>query len=240
MKDTFYFQHDTNARGDRKLVKLQMSHGMEGIGIFWCIVEMLYENAGYLPLEYDRITFELRTDINVIRSVINDFELFENDGERFWSDNALMQFNERMDKSTKASNSVKKRWEKYERNTKVKRTKNDSNTKEERRGEDNIYTSIEFYKSELTSSKNDSQYSRFIEFLKGKNEIDKQLDSFLAFPEQISFNQFQRLLKKYSENGNGRKITDMILAMENDPKYTKGKKSAYLTLNNWITQRFVK
>lgn len=146
MKDTFYFQHDTSARWDQKLVKVQMMHQMTGIGVYWCIVEMLYENAGYLPTEYERIAFELRTEKNVIQSIVNDFELFENDGEKFWSNNALMQFNERMNKSAKASNSVNKRWEKYKRNTTVLRTKNDPNTKEERRGENRIEENrIEIY-----------------------------------------------------------------------------------------------
>ena len=78
-KGTFYFRHDCNARTDRKLINLSMKHGMQGIGIYWCVVEMLYEEGGYLPLEYERISFELRTDTKVIQDVIQGFELFNYD-----------------------------------------------------------------------------------------------------------------------------------------------------------------
>ncbi|MEN6433877.1 MAG: Lin1244/Lin1753 domain-containing protein [Smithella sp.] len=125
--DTFYFKHDCKARVDRKLINLAMVHGMAGLGIYWCVVEMLYEENGYLPLEYERIAFELRTDTNVIRSVINDFDLFKIDVNKFYSESALNQLKLRAEKSEKAILSVSKRWE-YERNTNVIRAKTKRNT----------------------------------------------------------------------------------------------------------------
>ena len=116
-KDVFYFSHDYNARNDRKMRALTMKHGMLGVGVFWCIIEMLYEEVGFLPMEYERIAFELRIDTNVIRSVIEDFELFEHDEERFWSESILTRLQERCDKSEKARKSIMARWIKYERNT---------------------------------------------------------------------------------------------------------------------------
>jgi hypothetical protein len=118
-KDNFYFSHDYYARTDTKMRNLTMKHGMAGIGTFWCIVEMLYEEGGYLPLEYERIAFELRIDTNVVRSVIEDFNLFKFDEEAFWSESALERLRLRMEKSAKAKKSVEKRWEKYGRNTNV-------------------------------------------------------------------------------------------------------------------------
>ena len=50
MKDTFYFQHDYNARNDPKLQDVLIDLGVEGIGVFWCIIEQLYEQGGKLPL----------------------------------------------------------------------------------------------------------------------------------------------------------------------------------------------
>ena len=104
---------------------------MAGIGVYWCIVEMLYEEGGYLPLEYDRITFELRTKEDLVKSVINDFELFEFDTDRFWSKRAIDDLKERCEKSDKARQSIEARWE-YERNTNVIRTNKKRNTKEKR------------------------------------------------------------------------------------------------------------
>ena len=44
MKDTFYFPHDYNSRTDEKIKLLIRKHGIEGYGIFWAIVEDLYNN----------------------------------------------------------------------------------------------------------------------------------------------------------------------------------------------------
>ena len=107
-----------------------MKYGMEGIGIYWCIVEMLYENSGYILPEYDRITFELRSEETVIQSIINDFGLFEFMDGKITSQAVLRQINYRFDKSIKARESITKRWDKYERNTNVLPTNEDRNTKE--------------------------------------------------------------------------------------------------------------
>jgi hypothetical protein len=125
--NTIYFPHDCHARNDRKIVNLIMKHGMEGVGIFWCLVEMLYEEGGSMPLEYERITFELRTEINVLRSVIDDFELFISDGSNFSSEAVNSRLSKIQDKSEKARNSVGYRWGKRD-NTNVLRTQYEGNT----------------------------------------------------------------------------------------------------------------
>lgn len=43
-KDSFYFQHDYNARNDEKILDLRSEYGAEGYGIFWMIVETMAEN----------------------------------------------------------------------------------------------------------------------------------------------------------------------------------------------------
>jgi len=135
-KDTFYFSHDYNARNDRKLIKLASVHGMQGIGIYWCIVEMLYEESGLIPLEYDRIAFELRTDKSVVQSVIHDFDLFQIDNDSFWSDAVNDRLQERINKSEKARNNVLKRWNKHKKNTAVLPPYESSNTIKERKGKE--------------------------------------------------------------------------------------------------------
>ena len=135
-KDTYYFTHDYNARTDRKMVNLIMKHGMIGIGVYWCLVEMLYEEGGYLPTEYERISFELRTDLNVIQNIINESGLFKIDTDKFWSDAVLERLEQRCEKSKKARESINKRWDKYKADTNVIQTNNDSNTIKERKGKE--------------------------------------------------------------------------------------------------------
>lgn len=86
MKKSLHFQHDYNARNDPKLQDVLIKHGIAGIGVFWSIIEMLYEQEGTLPLcSCKSIAFALNVDCHVVESIVNDFSLFENDGESFWS-----------------------------------------------------------------------------------------------------------------------------------------------------------
>lgn len=111
-KDTFWFSHDYNSRTDKELLRLRMKYNMQGVGIFWCIVEMLYEENGYLMLtECERIAFELQTDYKIISDIILNFNLFKKDKEKFWSESALMRLGLRKEKSESASKAALKRWD---------------------------------------------------------------------------------------------------------------------------------
>ena len=44
MSETFYFSHDYNTRADTKIKKILARHGYLGYGLFWAIVEDLYNN----------------------------------------------------------------------------------------------------------------------------------------------------------------------------------------------------
>ena len=77
MKDTFYFSHDYNTREDEKIKNLIFELGFEGYGLYWSLVESLYQNDGYMQTHYKRIAHELHTQSDLIESVIKKFNLFE-------------------------------------------------------------------------------------------------------------------------------------------------------------------
>jgi hypothetical protein len=54
-----------------------------------------------------------------VQSIITEFDLFENDGSKFWSESVLSRLQKRADKSEKARKSIQSRWEKFKRNTDV-------------------------------------------------------------------------------------------------------------------------
>jgi hypothetical protein len=108
-----YFSHDLKARNDRKMVRLMMAHGMTGIGVYWCIVEMLYEEDGRLMRsECERIAFELRVTCDLVESVIADFDLFEFDENDFWSASVDRRIEVRKQVSEGAKKAAQTRWEK--------------------------------------------------------------------------------------------------------------------------------
>lgn len=85
-KDAYYFPHDFYAREDPKLQKLLMKHGLAGIGAYWCIVEMIYEQGGICRnCDLETIAFGLHCDTALLESVLTNFRLFEvdNDGNYF-------------------------------------------------------------------------------------------------------------------------------------------------------------
>jgi hypothetical protein len=90
MKDSFYFPHDYHARHDPKLERLRMEIGPVGDGIYWNLVEMMYEEGGYLY--YKNIPFickTLNTTDELIRKVVFDAQLFIKNGEKFYSQTLL-------------------------------------------------------------------------------------------------------------------------------------------------------
>lgn len=177
-----------------------MAHGMAGIGCFWCIVEMLYENTGYLQTQYDRIAYELRIDENVIRSIINDFDLFKIEDDKFYSESALNQFKNRMSKSESARLSVSKRWEKYDRNTDVKKR----NTKEDRIVKERVVKeniNIPLWASDFKN------YNSEIIYPFQYPEFAKAWDTWIEFRKEMKFALYKNMggqaaLKNLSEISN--------------------------------------
>lgn len=113
-KDTFYFSHDYNTRNDDKIKRLIRKHGVAGYGIWWIIVEDLYNNANALQTDYDGIAFDLRTDIETVRSIIEDFNLFVIENGFFGSISIGNRIEYRNEKSKKARDNAYKRWNKEE------------------------------------------------------------------------------------------------------------------------------
>lgn len=86
MKKTYYFQHDYNARNDPKLQALMIKYGLAGIGAFWCIVEMLYEQDGTLPItSISSIAYTLHVDEEMLKNIVCKMDLFECNKKFFWS-----------------------------------------------------------------------------------------------------------------------------------------------------------
>lgn len=123
-----YFSHDYNARGDKRMIALRKKERMAGVGLYWCIVEMLYEAGGYLPLsDVENICYELRVKPQLVDRILKNFELFSFDGERFWSESVLERMELRREKSGKARESAKERWKEPKPDANALRTHSERN-----------------------------------------------------------------------------------------------------------------
>ncbi|MFD1770889.1 DUF4373 domain-containing protein [Sphingobacterium suaedae] len=159
-KESFYFSHDYGSRNDPKIVKVLMKLGQEGKGVYWDLIEMLYEQGGYLMLsDCDSYAFALRTSEECITRLVQEFGLFENDGEKFWSNSVLARMDKRDIKSQKAKESALKRWNKADSNanasqndTNALRSKSEPNAIKESKGKESKVKEEEIDKEENPSS----------------------------------------------------------------------------------------
>lgn len=224
MKHTYYFSHDYNARTDTKIKKLLSKHGFLGYGIFWAIVEDLYNNANALPLDCESIAFDLRTDIEVVNSVIHDFGLFSIEGSTFGSLSVERRLNERNEKSRKAKESAVLRWDKHrqecERIAGALPSDSDSNAnkgKERKRKE----------------KKETNDVDELVLIHPLQVWIKDTLPNVSKLKTQITEAQAKELTEKYHK----KLIQETLEAMENYKDIEKKYTSVYLTLLNWMKKR---
>jgi len=104
LRGSFYFQHDYNARRDGKIANMIRTHGLLGYGLYWALVEDLYEAGGRIDRDYDRLAYDLRVDKAMVQSVIEDFDLFysEDGGKQFGSRSIDRRLQERREKIRQA------------------------------------------------------------------------------------------------------------------------------------------
>lgn len=115
-KEAYYFSHDSNARRDPKILAMRNEYGNKGYGWYWILVEMLSEQDDYM-LKHTKwvshaIAMEMLCDTTeaekFVFSCIEDYELFESDGEHFWSESLLRRMNMKEAKRKKRVEAGKK------------------------------------------------------------------------------------------------------------------------------------
>lgn len=134
MKETFYFSHDYNARNDEKIKRLIRKHWFLWYGIYWALVEDLYQNANELQLDCEGIAYDMRVDVKIISSILQDFELFETNISYFSSRSVWERLQQRLEKSAKAKASAAARW--WKKNANAKQTQSEGNAIKESKGKE--------------------------------------------------------------------------------------------------------
>jgi len=107
----YYFKRDDNARRDPKMSRLRRVKGMKGIGIYWCLIEIMHEQGGEISMEeITSIAFELQEDEINIKSVLLEFDLFVIHPYGFGNTRVLQSLEEREKKSKNGKKAVNSRW----------------------------------------------------------------------------------------------------------------------------------
>tara|TARA_R100000781_G_scaffold32794_1_gene23859 strand:- start:203 stop:790 length:588 start_codon:yes stop_codon:yes gene_type:complete len=110
MKKT-YFNHDSTARNDYRIIKLRAKLGYEGYGVFWAVLELLFtEENKICTSQYDILAYGLQCETKILKQVIEDFDLFVIEDGCFYSKRLNNQIQEINNKSIKAKENAAKRW----------------------------------------------------------------------------------------------------------------------------------
>lgn len=133
MKDAYYFSHDSNASQDDKILELRAAHGWQGYGIYWAIIERLRDSDQYqYPLKrINGLATWLVVPIDILKSILFDFDLFQNDGEYFWTNSLKNRMEIRDEINKKRSDAGKKSGEVRAKGTNYEQEMNTSLTSAE-------------------------------------------------------------------------------------------------------------
>ena len=132
--ENHWFKHDMNASTDNKIRKLEFRNGLEGYAAFFKIVELLMCNDGEIEYDIELIcNFLGTTNKELVSSTINNFDLFIVENGCIYNQRVSNQLYEITEKSKKAKENAKKRWNK-EKSKQM--TPNKTNEKEESTNKD--------------------------------------------------------------------------------------------------------
>lgn len=111
--ENLWFRHDFNARGNPKLLKLKMEMKMEGVGIYWCLIEMMYELGGYIKEEdLELFCFNEHIEIEKVNKVLS-LAKFKFDQEKgYYSNGVLERIEKRESYCLKQKEKAEQRWNK--------------------------------------------------------------------------------------------------------------------------------
>jgi len=111
MNKSLYFSHDYTASDDVKILFLRQSLGMEGVGIFWYIIERLAQAGGKLPLKIIPVlSMQMQVTETKVQAVLHQFELFEVEEIHFFSRRLNESLNLRKTLQDAGAKGAAKRW----------------------------------------------------------------------------------------------------------------------------------
>ena len=74
-----YFPHECDASSDPKTSRIIRELGMEGYGVFWRLLEILYRQEGRMAPDYDQLSYDIRVEPEKIKRVVEGYGLFQID-----------------------------------------------------------------------------------------------------------------------------------------------------------------
>lgn len=101
-----------------------------------------------------------------------------------------------------------------------------------------IKTKLSFYSNQIKNIEEKKllkeRYISLVGYLFGENAIGSPVEHILKLEKQLTFDEYKKLFS--ASNSKNMTVGELMDSWVNNPKYSKGKVSIYLTLNNWINR----
>lgn len=210
-KETYYFSHDSNALTDTKILNMRADYGLEGYGLYWVIIEMLRNEESYkLSLNkntYRAIKTLTNTTIDIekfIKDCIEDYELFLQEDEKFYSNSLLKRMLEyerkkeankkngmlggRPKKTEKKPNGFENETQGYENETQKNQSKGKENKEKENKENKNNNIPVSEAKTSSTSAKaSKHKYGEYKNVLLKDKELQSLQEEYQNWKELITY-----------------------------------------------------
>ena len=106
---TDYFFHDTNASSDEKLLEVNNEMKCQGLGIYWCLIELLKQNGGKMNYKPTLLAFTIRgCTADEVQQIITKYGLFEVQDGQFRSPSLLRRIEMQEESTAKKSAAASK------------------------------------------------------------------------------------------------------------------------------------
>lgn len=104
-----YFPHDYGAR--LSLRGIRKDFGLQGLGFYWCFVEILHEEGGYIKeSDLDNIAYDLQVAPELCYAVTHNYDLFTVKKGKIFSERVLRNIKKRAEISAARKKAANERW----------------------------------------------------------------------------------------------------------------------------------
>jgi len=225
-----FIRHDADASRDTKIQELKLDHGMLGYGVYWALIEYLFEKGGKAKYDFRLLAHVLNVDVRTLRKILPDciekYHLFDEEDSYFWSN----RLNRELDniKGTSMQNSInvsKRHAKKSDNSMQIKDLQNSNN---DLKTYDRSTTVVQPYNERSTNKEVEAEEEE-------KNKIQVEKETYGEFQNVLlSKAEYLRLLNEEGIEEAAKWIEELSCYKE-----SKGKKykSDYATLRNWIRNK---
>lgn len=109
MREKNYFSHDYHSRDHLRDVRKDW--GLSGYGFYWCLVEILHEQGGYIKeSELESIAYDLRAEYEMAQAIVYKYGMFQVKKGKISSDRVVENLQKRAELSQKCAAAANSRW----------------------------------------------------------------------------------------------------------------------------------